>query len=91
MPSVRTPACPYSTRDATRYAAAVEIRSSINCFSSLLTILSVGVSNYKVKDLESLKGEVPSVNQCLMSVSLVRVTMFYGRSLSLPPLPSLAA
>ncbi len=31
-----------------------------------------GVSNYKVKDLEALKGDVPSVNQCLMSVSLVR-------------------
>lgn len=29
-----------------------------------------GVSNYKVPDLEALKGDVPSVNQCLMSVSL---------------------
>lgn len=29
-----------------------------------------GVSNYKVADLEALKGDVPSVNQCLMSVSL---------------------
>lgn len=42
----------------------------------------VGVSNYKVKDLESLNGDVPSVNQCLMSVSLVRRSTIHGSSFS---------
>ena len=31
---------------------------------------AIGVSNYHAKQLEALKGEVPAVNQCLMSVSL---------------------
>ena len=32
-----------------------------------------------MKDLEALKGDVPSVNQCLMSVSLVRTRMLLRR------------
>ena len=31
---------------------------------------AIGVSNYKVPDLEALEGDTPAVNQCLMSVSL---------------------
>eukprot|EP01052_Picozoa_sp_SAG31_P032032 SAG31_NODE_3467_length_4242_cov_1.967415_4_plen_205_part_00 len=31
---------------------------------------AIGVSNYKSPQLEALEGETPSVNQCLMSVSL---------------------
>lgn len=33
---------------------------------------SIGVSNYMVQHLEALKGEVPSVNQCRMSVAATK-------------------
>ena len=42
-----------------------------------------------MKDLEALKGDVPSVNQCLMSVSLVRTRMLLRRQA--PPPASVRA